>query len=99
VADQLKLGNDVTGSGFLTILDLAQIVPGTLVGVKRTDGSVTVGRVDPPCQDTLPGCIRVTLSADGLWKQVTPDLLFSIAGIYQQVVLINLNLLGTKCAN
>ena len=55
------------------------ITVGTLVGVKRSDGRVTVARVDPPLPSTAPGFVHVTLdSAGSPYKDVPMNQLYSI---------------------
>ena len=51
---------------------------GTLVGVKRSDGRVTVARVDPPLPSTAPGFVHVTLDSAGSYKDVPMNQLYSI---------------------
>ena len=59
----------------MTHCALRNVIPpkltvGTLVGVRRSDGRVTVARVDPVLESTPPGFFHVTLTMDGSWKDV-----------------------------
>ena len=58
-------------------LNPGPIPVGTLVGVKRSDGRVTVGRVETPLPSTAPGFIHVTLDSSGSYKDVPVDQLYS----------------------
>ena len=51
---------------------------GAFVGVKRSDGRVTVARVELPLPRTPPGFFHVTLDSFGLCKDVPMDQLYSI---------------------
>jgi hypothetical protein len=59
-------------------VDPAQLPIGSLVGVKRSNGSVTVARVTAPAPETPPGQVHVTLEEGGAWKEVTTDMLFTL---------------------
>jgi len=75
----LRIGDDVTQHAVIN-LDPSQLLVGALVGVRRSDGRVTVGRVDPQSQ---PGFVHVTLSLDGSWKDVPLDYLYALPPIKQ----------------
>jgi hypothetical protein len=59
-------------------VDPAQLPVGSLVGVKRSNGAVTVGRVAAPAPETPQGQVHVTLEEAGAWKDVSPDMLYTI---------------------
>ncbi len=59
-------------------VDAGRLAVGDLVGVQRSSGAVTVGRVEAPAADTPPGMLHVTLAAGGAWKHVPPELLFAL---------------------
>ena len=50
---------------------------GTFVGVMRSDGRVTIARVNPPPPITSPGFVHVILDSSGLCKDVPIDQLYS----------------------
>ena len=64
-----QLGSDVTRCA-LKIANPVNVTVGTLVGVRRSDGRVTVARVDPALSTTPPGFVHITLTSDGSWKDV-----------------------------
>ena len=76
-AERTTLGIDVTGSASRG-LNPGSITVGILVGVKRSDGRVTVARVDPPLPSTAPGFVHVTLDSAGSYKDVPMDQLYTI---------------------
>eukprot|EP00291_Cryptomonas_curvata_P018484 CAMPEP_0172156882 /NCGR_PEP_ID=MMETSP1050-20130122/3479_1 /TAXON_ID=233186 /ORGANISM="Cryptomonas curvata, Strain CCAP979/52" /LENGTH=235 /DNA_ID=CAMNT_0012826043 /DNA_START=465 /DNA_END=1171 /DNA_ORIENTATION=- len=73
----LALGQDVSSIAQPGV-DPAQLPIGSLVGVKRSNGSVTVARVTAPAPETPPGQVHVTLEESGAWKDVTTDMLYTI---------------------
>ena len=70
------LGTDVTGNASRE-LNPGQLLVGALVGVKRSDGRVTVARLEPPRPSTSPGFFHVTLDSSGSYKDVPMDQLYS----------------------
>ena len=76
-AERPRLGIDVTGSASRE-LNIGPIAVGAFVGVKRSDGRVTVARVEPPLPSTAPGFFHVTLDSSGLCKDVPMDQLYSV---------------------
>ena len=76
-AERPILGTDVTGIASRE-LNPGQILVGTLVGVKRSDGRVTVARLEPPLPSTSPGFVHVTLDSSGSYKDVPMDQLYSL---------------------
>jgi len=78
------LGEDVTLHA-LSPASSAQLVVGVLVGVRRSDGKVTVGRLDPPDFSTPAGYFHIALSLDGSSKNVPLDQLFSLQRISQVI--------------
>ena len=76
-AERTTLGIDVTGSASRG-LNPGSITVGILVGVKRSDGRVTVARVDHPLPSTAPGFVHVTLDSAGSYKDVPMDQLYTI---------------------
>ena len=50
---------------------------GAFVGVMRSNGRVTIARVDPPLPSTPPGFVHVTLDSSGSYKDVQNDQLYS----------------------
>ena len=70
------LGTDLTGSASRG-LNPCPILVGTLVGVKRSDGSVTVARVEKSLPSTAPGFVHVILDSSGSYKDVPMDQLYS----------------------
>ena len=78
------LGSDVSHCT-LKIANPVNVTVGTLVGVRRSDGRVTVARVDPALSTTPPGFVHVTLTSDGSWKDVPLNDLFSLPSAFGQV--------------
>ena len=77
--DALSLGQDVTAVARLGGVDPAHLPVGSLVGVKRSNGSVTVGRVEMPLPCTPAGYIHVALGEeDRTRKDVPPFQLYSL---------------------
>jgi hypothetical protein len=76
------LGEDVTPHA-LSPASSAELDVGALVGVLRRDGTVTVGRLDPPYSSTPAGYFHITLSMDGSSKDVPLGQLFSLQRISQ----------------
>ena len=76
-AERPILGTDVTGIASRE-LNPGQILVGTLVGVKRSDGRVTVARLEPPLPSTSTGFFHVTLDSSGSYKEVPMDQLYSL---------------------
>jgi hypothetical protein len=76
------LGEDVTLHALLPASS-AELVVGALVGVRRSDGRVTVGRLDPPYSSTPAGYFHITVSMDGSSKDVPLGQLFSLQRISQ----------------
>ena len=66
-AEQPALGTDVTGSASR----------GLIVGVTRSDGRVTVAKVELPLPSTAPGFVHVTLDSSGSCKDVPIEQLYS----------------------
>ena len=56
--------------------DMAAISVGSVVGVMRSNGTVTAARVENIDHRSL----RVVLDSDGSWKEVTPDMVYSFEG-------------------
>ena len=56
------------------------------MGVWRSNGQVTVARVDPPIASTQPGFVHVTVDVDGSCKDVTLEDLFALQQISAQVL-------------
>ena len=75
-AERPALGRDVTGSAS-RCLDPGPIAVGALVGVKRSDGRVTVAKVELPLPSTAPGFVHVTLDSSGSCKDVPIEQLYS----------------------
>jgi hypothetical protein len=73
----LALGQDVTAIAQPGV-DPAQLPIGSFVGVKRSNGCVTVARLTAPAPETPPGQFHVTLDESGAWKDVTPDMLYTV---------------------
>ena len=82
------LGSDVSHCT-LKIANPVNVTVGTLVGVRRSDGRVTVARVDPALSTTPPGFVHVTLTSDGSWKDVPLNDLFSLPSAFGQVTSIS----------
>ena len=59
---------------------------GALLGVRRSNGRVTVARVDPPLASTQPGFVHVTVDVNGSCKDVTLGDLFALPQISAQVL-------------
>jgi hypothetical protein len=77
--DVFSLGQDVTAVARPGGVDPTQLCVGSLVGVKRSNGSVTVGRVETPLSCTPSGYIHVALGEeDRKRKDVPPDQLYSL---------------------
>ena len=76
-AERPLLGTDVTGIASREF-NPGQILVGSLVGVKRSDGRVTVARLEPPLPSTSPGFFHVTLDSSGSYKDVPMDQLYSL---------------------
>ena len=75
-AERPILGTDVTGSASRE-LNPGQMLVGTLVGVKRSDGRVSIARLEPPLPSTSPGFFHVTVDSSGSYKDVPMDQLYS----------------------
>ena len=76
-AERPRFGIDLTGSASRES-NIGPIAVGAFVGVKRSDGKVTVARVEPPLPSTAPGFFHVTLESSGLCKDVPMDQLYSL---------------------
>ena len=74
---QPDLGYDVTHCA-LSNANPVKLTAGTLVAVRRSDGRVTVARVEHALSTTPPGFVHVTLALDGTWKHVHLNDLFSL---------------------
>ena len=72
-------------------LNPGAIAMGAFVGVKRSDGRVTVARVKLFLPRTPPGFFHVTLDFFGLCKDVSMDQLYSI-GVHSSGCLRSLDL-------
>ena len=75
-AELLALGMDVTGRASRELNPRPKAV-GAFDGVKRSDGRVTVARVELPLPSTPPGFFHVSLDSSGLCKDVPTDHLYS----------------------
>ena len=82
-----QVGSDVTHCA-LKIANPVNVTVGTLVGVRRSDGRVTVARIDPALSTTPPGFVHVTLTSDGSWKDVPFIDLYSLPSAFEQVISI-----------
>ena len=75
----LVLGQDVTGQALSLLGELeGHVLQGRLVGVPRSSGAVTVGRVMQPGPHTAPGLVRVLLSENGAMKDLAPSQLYEV---------------------
>jgi hypothetical protein len=74
----LELGQDVTAVARPCGVDPTHLPVGSLVGVKRTNGAVTVGRVETPLHCTPAGHIHVALGEDRTRKDVPPGMIYSL---------------------
>ena len=75
--EHLVLGQDLSRY-VLSQVNIFEIRAGSFVGVKRSNGNITLGLVKLSDPKTPPGLVRVHLSVEGAWKDVRPEMLFSI---------------------
>ncbi len=59
-------------------VDADRLAVGELVGVRRSSGSVTLGRVEQSCGINLAGCVRLALGGDSYIENELVEALFSV---------------------